>query len=487
MKSVLKLLALGLLILAAVVVYRGLSLRAPETRVPDPVQVEVPPGAVDRFAGAVRFPTLTQADTSLFDPAPFKAFREYLRESFPRVHEGLSPELVGGNSLLFTWAGSNPELPPVILMAHYDVVPVEPGTEGEWVRPPFSGVVVDGEVWGRGTMDDKASLMALLEGVETLLARGFEPERTLLLAFGHDEEVGGTRGAAEVAALLEKRGVSAAYVLDEGLAIVEGALPGVDVPVALLGLAEKGYLSLQLTVDGEGGHSSTPTAESSVGILAGAVSRLEAHPMEARLDGPTRMLLETLGPRTSFGMRIVAGNLWLFRGLVARLMAGSPETNAAVRTTTAPTLFHAGVKDNVLPRQAVAVVNFRLLPGDTKETVLAHVEQVVGDPRVQVEVYQGMSVPPSPVSRVEAPGYRQIGQAVQEVFPGTLVAPFLTLGGTDSKHFAGIAEDVYRFAPLRYAPELAAGVHGTNERIPVDDYRDMIRFYIRLMEIAGGE
>ncbi len=486
MKTVLKFLALALLGLAGVVVYRGLSLRAPEARVPDPVQVEVSPGAVDRFAGAIRFPTLSQADTALFDPAPFQAFREYLRESFPRVHERSFPEVVAGNSLLFTWAGSNPEIPPVILMAHYDVVPVEPGTEGDWLRPPFSGVVVDGEVWGRGAMDDKASLMALLEGVETLMARGFEPERTLLLAFGHDEEVGGIRGAAEVAALLERRGVKADYVLDEGLAIVEGALPGVDGPVALLGLAEKGYLSLQLTVEGEGGHSSTPTGESAVGILAGAVSRLEASPMPTRLDGPTRMLLESLGPRMSLGMRIVTGNLWLFRGLVAGLMAGDPETNAAVRTTTAPTLFHAGVKDNVLPSKAQAVVNFRLLPGDTEATVLAHVAEVVGDPRVQVEVYQGMSVPPSPVSRVDAPGYRQIGQAVQEVFPGTLVAPFLTLGGTDSKHFVGIADDVYRFAPLRYRPELAGGVHGTNERIPVDDYRDMVRFYVRLMELAGG-
>jgi len=487
MKTVLKLLALGFLGLAGIVVYRGLSLRVPEVQVPDPVQVEVSSGAVDRFAGAIRFPTLSQSDTALFDPAPFEAFRGYLRASFPRVHEGLAREVVAGHSLLFTWAGSDPELPPVILMAHYDVVPVEPGTEGEWIRPPFSGVVVDGEVWGRGAMDDKASLMALLEAVETLLARGFQPERTLLLAFGHDEEVGGTRGAAEVAALLERREVMADYVLDEGLAIVNGALPGVDGPVALLGLAEKGYLSLQLTVEGEGGHSSTPRGESAVGILAGAVSRLEANPMPGRLDGPTRMLLESLGPHMSFGMRLVTGNLWLFHGLVSRLMAGDPETNAAVRTTTAPTLFQAGVKDNVLPSKAQAVVNFRLLPGDTEATVLAHVAEVVGDPRVQVEVYRGMSVPPSPVSRVDSPGYRQIGRAVQEVFPGTVVAPFLTLGGTDSKHFVGVAEDVYRFAPLQYRPELAVGVHGTNERIPADDYRNMVRFYIRLMEIAGGE
>jgi len=335
-------------------------------------------------------------------------------------------------------------------------------------------------------MDDKASLMALLEGAESLLTTGFAPERTLLLSFGHDEEVGGNAGARAIASLLEERGIRAAYVLDEGMAIVEGALPGVEGPVALVGLAEKGYLSLLLSVDVEGGHSSTPSGETAVGILARAVERLEENPMPARLDGPTRMLLESVGPRMSFGMKLVTGNLWLFMGLVTHLMAGAPETNAAVRTTTAPTLFHAGVKDNVLPSHAEAVVNFRLLPGDTEADVLRHTGEVVADPRVQVKVYQGMSTPATKVSRTEAPGYREIRRAVREVFPGTEVAPFLTLGGTDSKHFVGIADDVYRFAPLRYTADLAGGVHGTNERIPVVDYLDMVRFYRRLMELAGG-
>ena len=486
MKLLLKVVLLAVLGLAGVVVVRALALRPEEFEAPAPVEVSVAPGAVDRFAGTLRFETISHGDATLFDPAPFGELKEYLEEAFPLVHEALELETVGGHSLLFTWRGTDPALPPVILLAHSDVVPIEPGTEGDWTHPPFSGLVVDGEVWGRGAMDDKASLVGILEAAEGLLAGGFRPERTLIFSFGHDEEIGGLEGARAVASLLEERGVKGVFALDEGMVIVEGALPGAEGPVALLGLAEKGYISLLLTVDVKGGHSSTPPSETAIGILAGAVSRLETHPMPVHLEGPSRMMLETLAPGMPFGMRLVMGNLWLFEGVVTSLMAASPETDAAIRTTTAPTLLRAGVKDNILPSQAQAVVNFRILPGDSSDDVVAHVVETVGDSRVRVEVYQGMSVEPSPVSSTESFGYQELRTTIQEVFPGTGVAPFLTLGGTDSKHFVGVAEDVYRFAPIRYRPDLEAGVHGTNERIPVGDYLDMVRFYTRLMERTGG-
>jgi carboxypeptidase PM20D1 len=486
MKTLLKLILLVFLGLGGVVVGRALLLVSEEDVVVTPVQVQVDPGAVARFAASVRIPTISHGDPDRFDPAPFEAFNAYLREVFPKVHDALELEVVGGHSLLYTWAGRNQRLPPVILMAHSDVVPVEPGTEGSWSHPPFSGAVDGGYVWGRGAMDDKASLMGILEGAEALLSRGFEPERTLLFSFGHDEEVGGLMGARAIASLLADRGVMAAYVLDEGMAIAEGSLPGVEGPVALLGLAEKGSVSLLLSVEVAGGHSSTPPRETAVGILARALARLEDHPMPPRLEGPSRMLLETLAPAMPFSMRLVMGNLWLFRGAVVRIMAGTPETDASIRTTTAPTLLRAGVKENVLPSQSQAVVNFRILPGDSSQDVIAHVEETVGDPRVRVEVYQGTSTEPSPVSRMESFGYGELRATVHEIFPGTRVAPFLALGGTDSKHFTGVAEDVYRFAPLRYRPEIAGGYHGTNERIPVGDYLDMVRFYTRLLERSGG-
>jgi len=486
MKLFLKVVLLAFLVLGGVVLGRALTLVPGEVETASPVEVEVSPGAVERFAGALRFPTISHGDPALFDPAPFDAFRAYIREAFPRVHESLLVETVGGHSLLYSWAGTDPSLAPVILLAHSDVVPIEPGTGEDWTHPPFSGLVVDGTVWGRGAMDDKASLVGILEAAESLLGRGFKPQRTLLFSFGHDEEIGGLEGAQAIATLLEERGVMGAYVLDEGMAIVEGVLPGVEGPVALLGLTEKGYISVLLSVEVEGGHSSMPPAETAIGILATAVSRLEANPMPARLEGPSRMLLETLAPQMPFSYRLVMGNLWLFEGAVTRIMAGTPGTDAAIRTTTAPTLLRAGVKDNILPSQAQAVVNFRILPGDTSDDVLAHIAETVAHPRVRMEVYQGTSTEPSPVSRTESFGYRELRATVQEVFPGVGVAPFITLGGTDSKHFVQVAEDVYRFAPMRYRPELAGGIHGTDERIPVDDYLDMVRFYTRLMERSGG-
>jgi len=486
MRTLLKILLGVVALLVGAVLFRTLILRPGEAEAPHPVRVEVDSLAVDRFAGALRFATLSPEDSAFFDPGPFQAFAEYLKRAFPRVHEDLTLEMVGGHSLLYTWAGADTELPPVILLAHSDVVPIEPGTEGDWTHPPFSGRIVDGEVWGRGAMDDKASLMAILEGAEILLERGYTPDRTLLLAFGHDEEVGGGEGAAAVASLLAGRGIRGAYVLDEGMAIVEGTFPGIGEPVALLGLAEKGYMSLLLSVEVEGGHSSMPPESSAIGILAGAVGALESHPMPARLDGPSRMLLEELAPHAPFGTRLVLGNLWLFRGLVTHLMARVPEMNAALRTTTAPTLFQAGVKDNVLPSRAQAVVNFRILPGDSGEDVLGHAREAVADSRVRVEIYRGPPRDPSPISSPQGPGYGEIEATIREVFPGTLVAPFLTLGGTDSKHYAGVAEDVYRFAPLRFSEDYSQGVHGTNERIPVRHYLDMVRFYARLMERAGS-
>ncbi|MFC1575299.1 M20 family peptidase [Gemmatimonadota bacterium] len=486
MKRFVQFVLLAFLALAGVVVVRALMLKPDGGSVPDPVTVEVPEGAVDRFAGALRFPTISPADPADFDPEPFLALFSYLEETFPGVHQSLQVERVGDHSVLYTWVGTEPGLAPVLLLAHLDVVPIEPGTEGSWTHPPFSGALADGAVWGRGAMDDKSSLMAILEGAEALVARGFQPRRTHLLAFGHDEEIGGGAGAVRLAALLAERGIRAAYALDEGMAIVEGTLPGVTGPAALLGLAEKGYVSVELVVEVEGGHSSTPPQETAVGILARAVARLEDHPMPARLQGPSRMLLEALAPRMPFGMRLVMGNLWLFQGTVARLMASTPETNAAIRTTTAPTILRAGVKDNILPNQAQAVVNFRILPGDSAAGVLEHVVRTVDDPRVNVSQFGWEATEPSPVSRAGSWGYEEIRMTVQEVFPGTVVAPFLALAATDSRHYVQVAEDVYRFAPFRYRAELAGGVHGTDERIPVEDYLDMVRFYTRLMERSGG-
>ena len=377
--------------------------------------------------------------------------------------------------------GRDEKLRPILLMAHQDVVPVDPETLSGWQQPPFEGRIADGFVWGRGSLDDKFSLLGIMEAVEMHLARGLRPRRTIYLAFGHDEEIGGHRGAARIAELLAGRSGELEYVLDEGLAINEDLIPGLAKPVALVGVADKGYVSVALSVDVESGHSSMPPPQTAIGILSAAVSRLEAHPMPASVEGVQRQVLEHLGPEMPFGSRLLMANLWLFAPLVERKLSERPNTNAGIRTTTAATMFSAGIKENILPSQARAIVNFRILPGDSIEGVLGHVGRVIDDPRVRVEKLEASAGEPSAVSDVDTAGFRTIQRTLREVFPEVVVAPALCVGGTDSEHFAKLSNAVYRFSPLRLGPEDMNRLHGINERTSVKDYAGSVRFYHRLI------
>jgi carboxypeptidase PM20D1 len=369
MRRVLLVLGLMIVAVAVLVVTRTAQRSASQTRAAPPRPAAVDDSAAAaRLAQAVRFKTVSYQDSA---PASgeLRAFHAFLERSFPKAHAALRREAVGDYSLLYTWKGSDERLEPVVLMSHMDVVPVEPGSEGSWTHPPFAGEIADGCVWGRGTLDDKIGVLALLEAVETLVAQGFHPRRTVYLAFGHNEETQGS-GAARIAQLLRERGVRPEFVLDEGSVIGRGLVPGLAKRVALIGIAEKGYASVELTVRNAGGHSSMPPRETAVGALARAIERLEEHQMPERLDGPTRLMLEQLGPEFPYVQRMAVANLWLFGPLVERQLAAAPSTNASIRTTTAPTIFQAGVKDNVLPASARAVVNFRILPGDSVGSVL---------------------------------------------------------------------------------------------------------------------
>ncbi len=438
-----------------------------------------------RLSGAIRFPTVSKEDAQDADDQPFRDFRSYLERTYPRVRAALTRELVADRALLYTWPGSDPALDPILLLAHQDVVPVDPGTEETWAQPPFSGNVVDGYVWGRGSLDNKENLIGLLEAAEHLLEAGFKPRRTILLAFGHDEEIGGSEGAAVVARLLAERGAHPAFVFDEGGVMVEGMVPGVSGPVAVVGVGEKGYVSVELVVETDGGHSSTPPRENSIGILAGAVRRLESSPLPARFESPVRALFEALAPEATFGYRLVFANLWLFEPLVTRLLGRNPETAAMIRTTTAPTIFHAGVKDNVVPGRARAVVNFRILTGDTIQTVLDHVRRTLADDRIRVSALPNQRQP-SAVSPTDSEHFALLARTIREVFPGTVVAPYLVLGGTDSQHFQDLTEDIYRFMPFRLSRDDLKGIHGTNERVSVEALVKAVDFYVRLIRNAAG-
>jgi carboxypeptidase PM20D1 len=475
------LLAVGLLVL--VLVGRAVTARSVQPAV-EPLTV-APPDAnavAARLAEAVRFRTIAAPEGAVLEPAPFDAFHAWIDATFPGVQAGLQREVVAEQSLLYTWKGLDPELPPLLLLAHQDVVPVEESTLPDWERPPFDGVVEGGWIWGRGTLDDKVSMIGILEAVEALWTAGVQPRRTVMLAFGHDEEVSGS-GARAIAALLAQRGVRPMLILDEGLAVTHGIVPGLTQPAALVGLAEKGYLTVELTVAGEGGHSSMPPRHTAVGTLAEAVTRLEAHPMPAHMDGPMAQMLGTLGPEMGFGNRLVFRNLWLLGGVVRRKLEAGHSTNASIRTTTAVTMFDGGVRENVLPQSARAVVNFRIFPGETAQDVLRHVEEVVGDPEVKVRPLGGIGGDPPPVSTTDSDGWRTLTRTVRQAFPDAVVAPGMSVGATDARAYSGLSDSVYRFSPIRLHKDTGdtGRLHGTNERVSVDSYAEVVRFYGQLI------
>lgn len=449
------------------------------------------PGAAtpaERLAEAIRFPTISSQDPSALDARAFAGLRELLEARYPGVHAGLERHRMAEHSLLFVWPGRDAEAPPVLLTAHLDVVPVPEETLSEWTHPPFGGVIADGFVWGRGALDDKASMMAILEAAEGLLEQGLRPARTVYLAFGHDEEVGGDQGAGAITAWLADRGVRLALCLDEGMAITEGLLPGVAKPVATIGVAEKGYLTLEITARAPGGHSSRPLPTSAIGKLARVVQRLEENPMPARVDGVVGDLLDAMAPHMSFVPRAAIGGRALLSPLLLRFLGQDPSSNALIRTTTAVTMVRGGVKENVLPPTATATVNFRILPGDTTAGIIARVREIVDDPDVSIEVLDAREA--SAVSSSEAPVYALVAAAIRDVEPDAVIAPGLVLGGTDTKHYGRVAEQAYRFAPLRLGAGDLERIHGVDERIGVENHGEMIRFYEallrRLDELPAG-
>jgi carboxypeptidase PM20D1 len=487
----------ALLGLSAVLLVNALRLPPPSPPPPTPAPAPIPvAAATEHLAQALRLRTVSHDDPAQDDPTQLVALRELLARSFPRVHAALRRELVGEHSLLFTWPGRDPQLPPVLLMGHQDVVPIE--DERAWSQPPFGGVVAGGYVWGRGALDDKQAVLGILEACEALLGEGFVPARTVYLAFGHDEERSGHRGAHRMAELLRSRGVRLAFVLDEGGFYGEGILRGLEVPVALIGTAEKGYLSLELLTTGEPGHSSRPPEQTAIGVLARALDRLQANPFPARLAGAPRDMLLALAPRMPFLRRLALANLWLFSPLVTRSLTGDPGSAAAVRTTTALTIVQAGTKENVLPGRARAVVNFRLLPGDTTAAAIARVREIVDDSRVELRTLQApgaggevglpLAIEPSPVARIGSPGWKVVARAAQETWrDGELVvAPWLLTGATDARWFVPLADDVYRFTGFTVRAEDAARFHGIDERIAVDDYGRVIEVYYRVLRGLDG-
>ncbi|MCH2106529.1 MAG: M20/M25/M40 family metallo-hydrolase, partial [Planctomycetes bacterium] len=422
-----------------------------------------------RLGEVLRFQTISHRDEARVDREPFEAQRAWLAASYPRVHD---PALVErhdvGEGQLFLLSGSDPQAAPLLLLAHLDVVPAEGASLGEWTHPPFSGAIADGYVWGRGALDDKASAICIFEAMEHMLAQGVRPVRSLIFAAGEDEEVLGERGAAKMAAWLAERGVRPFMVLDEGMALVDGVFDGVESEVGLIGVSERGYATLELLVEAEGGHSSMPPERTAVFALSRALARLEERPMPAHTDGVVGAMLDRLGHEQPLLQQVVTSNRWLFNPLVVMTMEAAPGPNAMLRTTFAPTVVRAGEVENALPTQARAWVNARVHPSDSIPLVLEHVKDAVAGLGVEVSLV-GTSSPPSPISPYEGPAWETLRRALASVEPGAVQAPGLVVGATDARHYASLSPNVYRFLPLRLKPEDLPRIHGVDERVGVEN------------------
>ncbi len=439
-----------------------------------------PDGIAEHLSAAIRIETISSEDPAKNNSANFHTLHAFLESTYPRLHAALTREILGGFSLLYTWQGKDPTLDPVVFMAHQDVVPADEHTLDKWTHPPFSGRIADGFIWGRGSLDIKNQLIAVMEAVEYLLGQNYQPERTILLSFAHDEEVLG-HGARAIVRYLKDKGIRVHAVLDEGTAVLDGVLPGFKGYTAPIGVAEKGYLSLKFSVDAEGGHSSTPAPETAIGILARAIDRLQTHPFPYRVKAVEPMF-KGLSPAAPRMLQVAFANLWLFGGLVRRQLAAQTETAASIHTTTAPTIFHSGVKDNVLPGYAEAVVNFRLLPGDTVAEVIERVQSVINDERVSFEPMPDYAIDPSPISPSDAPAYQHIASVVSELYPGTACAPSNMLGATDARNYHAISSRVYRFTPILMHKSDLDRIHGINERISIENMHKMVDFFYRLIQ-----
>ena len=448
-----------------------------------PSQIIVSDSALSHLVAAVKIPTISYQEDSVSNPKAFEDFYNLLVKNFPLVFNHLKCERFPTNSILLKWEGTSSSLKPIMYLAHQDVVPVE-DQNIKWIFPPFSAQIDSGYVHGRGTMDDKGSLLGLLEATEYLLKKDFKPNRTIYFAFGSDEEIGGT-GAKEMAEWLLKKNIQFEYILDEGGAIGINLIQGIDKPIALVGIAEKGYVSIQLEVNEEGGHSSMPPEHTAIGILSTAITKLEAQPFPAKYDGATKGLFDCLAPEMSFSKRFVFKNSWMFSSLIMRKLAKTNATNATIRTTTAVTVFKAGEKDNVLPNQAKAIVNFRTIPGETMDDVMKKVKYIINDKRIKRN-FIGNQYNASPISDVNSVGYKLISKTVNGIFPTAIVAPYLILGITDSRHYSKLCNNIFRFVPLTVTNNDLKRMHGINERIAIEDYYRLIEFYATMIENSNN-
>jgi carboxypeptidase PM20D1 len=480
-KSKLTLLIIGglVLVFAIVTVFNTFVVKSKQ---PTPIPTDMvinEDHAVKNLSNAITYKTISYQDRSKFDLKEFDRFIEFLQESYPSVHEQLELEKINDYALIYKWTGSDSTKNPIGLTSHYDVVPVLDGTEANWEHDPFSGEVVDGKIWGRGTLDDKIGVIGILQAVDHLLAENFKPTRDMYFMFGFDEEIGGDEGANAIVNTLKERGITFEFVLDEGGAIVENMVPGVNQPVGVVGVSEKGSATAELTIEGSGGHSSQPKERTNIGRIASAIAKLEDTQFKAELRGPGKDLFEFVAPEMSFGMKYVFANKFIFEPVIESILLKQPASAALIRTTIAPTIFQAGEQYNALPEKATAFINLRVMPGDSLEYVQSFIEDTIDDEDIKVTLTGSEA---SSVSEVESWHFTSIQQAARNVYEDAVVAPYLMFAGSDAKHYDSISDNTYRFLPVQITSDDLNRMHGTNEHISIENFINAIKFYVEIIK-----
>ena len=439
--------------------------------------------AVANLSAAAQIRTISHQDPADDEVVEWDRLHAWLAATYPDTHRAMTRTILPNRTLIYHWPGSDASLAPIIVMAHQDVVPVTEGTEGDWKYPPFAGTIAEQAVWGRGTVDDKGSLVGLFEALEALAGQGFQPKRGIYLVSGHDEEVGGS-GAAAAAAKLKAEGVHALFTLDEGSVVLRDT-PIINGPAILIGVAEKGYATLKVTANAPGGHSSMPPAETAVTTLARAVLAITENPFPMEMRGPGAAMVESLATHKGGTTKMAVANQWLFAPLLKRQLGASPSSAAAFHTTIAPTMLEGSPKENVLPQSATALINYRIAPWNRSADVMAAAKAAVGDAPVEFSWVKPPNEP-SRVSSTSSQGWKYVVAAARADAPDAVVAPFLVVGATDGRSMAPISEDVYRFMPMHFSLKETAMIHGTNEHMTIDSFKRMIDFYARLIATSAG-
>ena len=480
MKTFFKLVGIGLIGLIIVILFNTFSAKSIQ---PEPFDQKIPDvsqSAVNHLSMAVQYKTISHK-IEMMDNEAFDGLLTFIDSTYPNFTAISTKEIFGSHTLLYEWKGSDPKLLPHLYMGHIDVVPVEVSSKSKWHSPPFSGEINDGFIYGRGTLDDKACVIALLETAEQLIKNGFKPRHSIYFLFGQDEEIGGHEGAELVANKFLDENTEIGLIWDEGTIIGKDMVPKITEEVALIGIAEKGYVSFELSTEIEGGHSSIPESENSIGELTKAINALMANPFPYEISPPVQGFIDYMGPELPFDMKIAFTNTWLFKPLIFGAYAKTGSGRALIQTTVVPTIFKAGFKDNVVPVSAKAVVNCRILPGHSIESTLQYLSDVINNDKIKINP-QETQVNPSRSTDYKTLEFRTIASAVKTVYPQSYSSPFLMLGATDSRHFEPVCKKIFKFAPFVYESGDLARLHGLNERIHIDNFKKGIQIYSLAIE-----